>query len=381
MRFHVLGIPHTVSSKEYNACAYTQKIVNFCKMMKKYGHHIIHYGHEDSNVVCDEHVTVLGNKDFDISYGTHDWKKNFFKFDTNDHAYQTFYKNAIKEIESRKLPNDFILAFWGSGVKPICDAPEKDMIVVEPGIGYAEGHWAKWKVFESYAIYHAYCGLNKIAYANPNWYEVVIPNYFDFDDYEYSDKKDDYFLYLGRVYEGKGVHIAIQAAQIAGVKLVIAGQKDENFKIPKNVEYVGYADVALRKKLLSKAKGLYAPSMYIEPFGGVQIEALISGTPTITTDWGAFVENNLHGITGYRCRTMADFTTATKYIFTDEIDSKDCRKWSENFSLDKVSLMYNRYFLDIEDVYLRDGWYEKTEMTMKVFTKNYPSCIKKIYTF
>ena len=127
-----------------------------------------------------------------------------------------------------------ILAFWGSGVKPICDAHEKDMIVVEPGIGYAEGHWAKWKVFESYAIYHAYCGLNKIAYANPNWYEVVIPNYFDFDDYEYSDKKDDYFLYLGRVYEGKGVHIAIQAAQIAGVKLVIAGQKDENFKIPKN---------------------------------------------------------------------------------------------------------------------------------------------------
>ena len=373
MRFHVLGIPHTVSNKEYNACAYTQKVVNFCKMMKKHGHYIIHYGHEDSNVICDEHVTVIGNKDFDISYGNHDWKKNFFKFDTNDHAYQTFYKNAIKEIALRKISNDFLLAFWGHGVKPICDAHEKDMIVVEPGIGYASGHFAKWKVFESYAIYHAYCGLNKVAYANPNWYEVVIPNYFDFDDYEYSEKKDNYALYLGRVYDGKGVNIAIQAARKAEIKLVIAGQKDENFEIPKDVEYVGYANAVQRKILLSKAKALYAPSMYIEPFGGVQMEALISGTPTITTDWGAFAENNLHGITGYRCRTMGDFVAATHYIFQeDSINPKKCRLWAENYSLDKIVLQYQKYFDDVDNVYTRNGWYEDDFYSYIALKKKYP---------
>ena len=153
MRFHILGLPHTVTSKEYNACAYTQKVVKFGKMMKARGHEIIHYGHEESVLDCDEHVTVLSTDDWKKTYGDHDWRKHFFKFDTNDHAYQTFYRNAIEEIGKRKQKNDFILPFWGAGVRPICDA-HPDMICVEPGIGYAGGSWARFKIFESYAIYH-----------------------------------------------------------------------------------------------------------------------------------------------------------------------------------------------------------------------------------
>ena len=366
--FHVLGVPHTKTTTEFTACAFTQKVFKFCKMMTNRGHHVIHYGTEGSNPHCSEHVTVLSNEVWTEVYGDHKHKKTFFTYDIEDKAYKTFYKNAIEEIEKRKKKNDFILPFWGFGVKPICEAHKEDMIVVEPGIGYGSGSWCQFRVFESYAIMHAFIGLDKVNFAGKiNWYDVVIPNYFDLNDFDFCEEKKDYMLFLGRVFDGKGINIAVDMCNRIGVKLKVAGQLAEEYahwadgKTPENVEYMGYAGVEERNKLMRDAKAIICPSTFLEPFAGVQVEAMLCGTPVISSDWGAFSEVNIEGKTGYRCRTMGDFVSAGRKCLDLQIEYKECRLRGEEYSLENVSSQYERYFKDVRNVYVGEGWYTDYE--------------------
>jgi glycosyltransferase involved in cell wall biosynthesis len=357
--FHCLGLPHTVTNKEYSGCAYTQKVRRFCDMMTKRGHTVYHYGHAESEVNCTEHITVTTNQDLEMAYGNYDWRKQFFKFDMNDYVYQKFYRNTVKEINKRKKKNDFLLCFFGWGHKPVADQCS-DMIVVEPGIGYATGQFAKFRIYESYAIRSAVNGHEAVAQCKEDWYHCVIPNYFDPEDFEYSEEKEDYFLFLGRVYGGKGVQIAYQVCDHLGENLVLAGQgslEEMGYKQTEHIQHIGYANTEVRKKLMSKAKGFFYPSQFNEPWGGAICEAGMSGCPVITTDWGAFSENVVHGKTGYRCRTFSEFVWAAENI--KNLKPINCRNYIlQNYSSERVALMYEHYFEMVMDTYTGKGWYE-----------------------
>jgi FkbM family methyltransferase len=363
IRLHVLAVPHTASTKEYTVCAFTQKVINFCKMYKEQGMYVIHYGHEASNVICDEHVIVTTQKLLDDAYGVYDWKNQGLKFQMGDIVQRTFNENAIREIGLRKQPGDIILCFFGNAQQSVVEA-HPDLFGCEPSIGYPSA-FAPYKVYESYAVMHGLQGQKRIAEAEYKFYDAVIPSGFDLSEFEFRDKKDDYFLMCGRIVWSKGVDIAAQVCEKLGVKLILAGTsygpKDCNLgdKWPDHVSYVGYADVEKRKRLMAGAKGLFCPTIYNEPFGYVAIEAMLSGTPVITVDWGAFTETVQHGVTGYRCRTFEQFLWAAKNIHT--ISPWACREWAvKNYSFEKVGKMYKEYFQSLQNLTLK-GWYTEND--------------------
>ena len=159
------------------------------------------------------------------------------------------------------------------------------------------------------------------------------------------------------------MQIAIDVCTRIGARLLLAGYEDwRNLgftKLPDNVEFVGHADREKRRELLSHAKGLFALSMYNEPFGNVAVEAMLSGCPVISSDWGAFVETNLHGVTGYRVRTIEQACWAARNI--DKISPRACREWAEkNYSLERVALMYEEYFQMLGDLW-GEGYYAKRD--------------------
>jgi len=367
-RFHLLGLAHLPTRKEISACAYTQKVYKLASMLRSLGHYVIFYGVENSEVDCDEYHICLTDKERRACYGDYDWNKEFFKHDGKDAAYTGFAKKAIETINKIKQPKDFLLIPMGNYQQSISEGT--GLLTVESGIGYT-GFFAKNKIFESYAWMHYCYGL--IKQGDGSWYDAVIPNYFDPNDFPLCEEKGDYFLYIGRVIKRKGVQVASEVSKFLGKKLIIAGQgglKNEAEGIDltkeKHIEYIGAVGPEKRKELYGKAILTFVPTYYIGPFEGVAVESMMCGTPVLTSDWGVFSETIQHGVTGFRCRTFDDFIWGAKQIMAGKISSKDCNKWAvDNYSMDRVKYMYNEYFKKVYDLYSQ-GWYQlhpdKTEL-------------------
>jgi glycosyltransferase involved in cell wall biosynthesis len=355
MRIFILGIPHTQTTERFTTDAFTMKVWNLCRMMTRLGHQVIHLGTEGSNPECSEHVSVTPKSEFDRLYGHPE--QAFYRVDTNG-PYAPFHamyaSNARKAILERMGdPRSSIVCIpWGdtqmTAVRGI------DQYIVESGIGYPFLQGAPWRVFESYAWMHFHLGRRDLR-SGSQWYEVVIPNAFDRMMFDADRRLGNQLLYLGRLQVVKGVQLAVDIAQDVGMPITICGQGDPTPYLRPHVRYVPPVGVEGRKQLLAEARALLCPSFFVEPFGGVAVEAQMAGCPVVCTDWGAFTETVLHGTTGYRCRTHEQFCWAVRNI--DRIDSADCRKWAvENFSLEAVAPRYEEYFQQVLDLG-NGGWY------------------------
>lgn len=347
MRFHVVSLPHTHTTAEFQSCAFTQKVRRFCAMMTKLGHTVILYSGEKNDALCFEHVMCIGDPDRRVMVGS----KHYTEADWGHPLWGAFNQNVIKGLTARLQPQDFICLIGGFAQKPIADAFPAHLSV-EFGIGYA-ATFAKYRVFESYAWMHMIYGaeVGRADKKDGHWFDAMIPNQIE-DIYKLGKGDGGYALYMGRLVDRKGYRIAQEVCEAEKIKLVLAG--------PGNAsgygEFVGEVNAIERARLMEGAFCLMAPTQYIEPFGTVHIEAMACGTPIIATDWGVFTET-VGPDDGLRCRTFEEFRRALLMTHGGAFNRASIRERAiARFSMEVVGKQYETYFKRLSTLWGK-GWY------------------------
>lgn len=367
-RFHIPAYVHLPCSKKYISCAFTQKIVKLSEMLLAYGHEVFIYGAEGSDTPCTEFIQTHtladirkawgeGDNRFELGY---DWHTTGFRHDFNTEKTDTtkkFYAKCVDEINKRKRPDDFLLVMQGIYHRPIYQAV-KLHLTVEPGIGYRGSDRNNYRAFESaYLQNFTYGSEHPFGDSNGAYYDRVIPNYFDVDDFLVSGGTKDYYLYIGRMIIRKGVWTAVKATEAIGAKLILVGQLDPEIDIktlPKNCEYQGFADVKKRAKLMAGAIATFVPTVYLEAFAGTHIESMFAGTPPITTNFGVFpgtIPDSENGKVGFRCNTLQDFVDAANLAKKIKNRRYIIEYAHRHFSMFSVMVQYQKWFDDLYQVY------------------------------
>mgnify|MGYP003365847995 CR=1 FL=1 len=185
-------------------------------------------------------------------------------------------------------------------------------------------------------------------------------NGIDVENFEFSEEKEDYNLFLGRICADKGLHHALTVCEKNNEKLIIAGpifdesyyknQIEPRIKDNEKVKYVGFVKGSKKQNLIKHAKCVLFPSIWEEPFGLVIIESLACGTPVLAFPRGG-VSEVLEGFPDLLCNTVEEMTYKCKnQLFPS---SKSMREYVENkFSSDKMTERYLFiYKLAIADYY------------------------------
>jgi glycosyltransferase involved in cell wall biosynthesis len=187
--------------------------------------------------------------------------------------------------------------------------------------------------------------------------DCVIPNGVDLNELGPTEKPGDYLLAMGRICPEKGFHLALEAAQRAGEKLILAAAL---FEYPEHRSYfdsriaprleqwtrlIGPVGGQRKRHLLAGAKCLLIPSLVEETSSLIAMEALACGTPVIAWRSGALPEVVTDGRTGFLVSSIEEMGDAIAHV--DHIDRRECRTKAER-SFD-ARKMVSRYV----DVYRR----------------------------
>jgi glycosyltransferase involved in cell wall biosynthesis len=193
----------------------------------------------------------------------------------------------------------------------------------------------------------------------------MIPNGVPLETFAFNPRVADNapLVFLGRLEEIKGPHLAIEIARQAGAPLILAGNVPDahrewfRARVEPHIDndqirYVGPVDDVQKNALLGAARALLMPILWEEPFGIVMAEAMACGAPVLGFDRGAVPEVVEDGVTGF-VRGDVDGMVATVGRI-GEIDRAACRArveahYSDHSVVEAYLNLYRRLVADSID--------------------------------
>ncbi|MCU1625042.1 MAG: glycosyltransferase family 4 protein [Frankiales bacterium] len=177
----------------------------------------------------------------------------------------------------------------------------------------------------------------------------MVPNGVPLETYEFKPKvaDDAPFVFLGRLEEIKGPHLAIEIARRCGRKLVLAGNIPPEHQAwfdavvaphidGSQITFVGPVDDIQKNALLGQACAFLMPILWDEPFGIVMAEAMACGTPVLGLNRGSVAEVVEDGVTGFVTETVGELVERAGQI--GALDRGACRARVERlYSADAVT--------------------------------------------
>ena len=167
----------------------------------------------------------------------------------------------------------------------------------------------------------------------------VIENGVPLDRLRPTRKKGNYVAAMGRICPEKGFHLAMDAAERAGVRLLLGGSvycypvHEAYFRelIQPRLKYghrlLGTLGNGRKRSLLAGARCVLIPSLVPETSSLVAMEAMACGTPVIAYPKGALNDVVQHGQTGFLVNNIEQMANAISAA--DEINSDTCRREAE----------------------------------------------------
>jgi glycosyltransferase involved in cell wall biosynthesis len=134
---------------------------------------------------------------------------------------------------------------------------------------------------------------------------VVKPNFVNVENIDTKIKRENHFLFVGRLSDEKGIKLLMQVFSSSNYRLSIIGEGplvNEVVKFAKehsNVTYLGFKSKAVINKELQKCSALIFPSIWFETFGLIITEAFASATPVIASNIGSasiLIKHNYNGL-------------------------------------------------------------------------------------